>query len=117
MAESVNLRKCQEADGRPVDLPNGSNSTYKVDDMTCGHCVGVIKKAIGAADAGAKVQVDLAQHLVHVEPDQAAAEILRDAIAQAGYTPVAVQASNAGVPARSTGCCCGSTNGTSSCRA
>lgn len=28
-------------------------------DMTCGHCAGVITKAIQSVDAGAKINVDL----------------------------------------------------------
>lgn len=30
-----------------------------VPDMTCGHCAGVITKAIQSVDAGAKLNVDL----------------------------------------------------------
>lgn len=30
-----------------------------VPDMTCGHCAGVVTKAIQSVDAGAKVNVDL----------------------------------------------------------
>lgn len=93
--------------------------TYQVDDMTCGHCASSISKAIRAVDAGARIEVDLAAHQVRIQPTEADAEELRDAIAQAGYTPVAVPASDAprsgtGAAARSGGCCCGS--GASACR-
>jgi copper chaperone len=38
-----------------------------VDGMSCGHCVQTVTKALRAADAHAKVQVDLAQGLVSAE--------------------------------------------------
>ena len=59
--------------------------TYRVDDMTCGHCASTITKAVRAVDAGAKVDIDLAQHLVMVEPTEADVQELSDAIAEAGY--------------------------------
>jgi len=89
--------------------------TYRVDDMTCGHCVSAITKAVRATDPAAKVQADLAQHLVHIEPAGSDADALRDAITGAGYTPVTVQAGDQRVAVRSAGCCCGS--GASSCSA
>ena len=79
---------------------------FRVDDMTCGHCVSTITKAIRGADKGAKVTVDLAQHLVMVEPTEADVQDLSDAITEAGYTPVAVQAAPAvAKPAKAGGCC------------
>ncbi|HEV7913257.1 MAG TPA: heavy-metal-associated domain-containing protein [Albitalea sp.] len=64
--------------------------TFEVKDMSCGHCVGTITKAIQAADPGATVTVDLARHRVDIEPVRMDAGILRDAIQEAGYTPVPV---------------------------
>jgi copper chaperone len=79
---------------------------FRVDDMTCGHCVSTITKAIKATDKDAKVTIDLAQHLVMVEPTEADAQELNDAISEAGYTPVPVQAATVGAkPAKSGGCC------------
>nr|WP_133702180.1 heavy-metal-associated domain-containing protein [Roseateles toxinivorans] len=66
--------------------------TFEVKDMSCGHCVGAITKALQAVDAGAHVQIDLATHRVQVEPVTADAAQLGEAIAEAGYTPVRVQA-------------------------
>jgi copper chaperone len=63
---------------------------FTVNDMTCGHCVSTITRAIAAVDAGARVTVDLAAHRVAIEPQAANAEALGAAIAEAGYTPVAV---------------------------
>ncbi|GAC1604162.1 MAG: heavy-metal-associated domain-containing protein [Ramlibacter sp.] len=64
---------------------------FEVQDMTCGHCVSTITKAVKAADPDATVQVDLAAHLVTVEPGAADAATLGAAITQAGYTPGAVR--------------------------
>lgn len=63
---------------------------FEVNDMTCGHCVGTITKALQGADKDAKVTIDLARHLVMVESARADARTLGEAIAEAGYTPVPV---------------------------
>ena len=42
--------------------------TFEVKDMTCGHCVSTITKAVEAADPGARVQIDLAAHRVQIQP-------------------------------------------------
>jgi copper chaperone len=65
---------------------------FQVDDMTCGHCASTITQAVKAADAGAQVQIDLARHLVQVQPSKADAAKIGSAIQEAGYTPVAVPA-------------------------
>ena len=62
--------------------------TYRVEDMTCGHCAGAITKAVQAVDANARVEVDLAQKIVRIEPGAAAAAKVHAAIAEAGYSPV-----------------------------
>ena len=86
--------------------------TFRVDDMTCGHCVSTITKAVKAADQDAKVRIDLPRHLVEIEPSGSDADELRDAIKEAGYTPVAVAvAVSASAPtgrptAQRGGCCC-----------
>jgi copper chaperone len=64
--------------------------TFEVQDMTCGHCVSSITQAVKALDAQALVQIDLASHRVRIEPASADAAALREAIAEAGFTPVAV---------------------------
>ncbi|MEO5734188.1 MAG: heavy-metal-associated domain-containing protein [Rubrivivax sp.] len=68
-------------------------TTFEVKDMTCGHCVSTITKAVRAVDAGAKVQIDLATHRVTIDPTEADAAELSEAIKEAGYTPVAVDVS------------------------
>ena len=65
---------------------------FEVNDMTCGHCVSTITKALKATDQDARVQIDLATHRVQVEPATADAEEIAEAIRDAGYTPVAVPA-------------------------
>ncbi len=86
-------------------------TTFEVKDMTCGHCVSTITKAVRAVDQSAKVQIDLATHRVTIDTTEVDAAELSDAIKEAGYTPVAIEAAQkraAGnaAPARG-GCCCG----------
>lgn len=64
--------------------------SFEVKDMTCGHCASTITKAVKAADQAAQVRIDLPTHRVNIEPGSADTHTLRDAIAEAGYTPVAV---------------------------
>ena len=62
--------------------------TFQVDDMSCGHCVAAITRAVKETDGEAQVQVDLDAHRVRIEPAAADANALADAIREAGYTPV-----------------------------
>jgi copper chaperone len=80
---------------------------FEVNDMTCGHCVSTITKALKATDQEAKVQIDLATHRVQVEPVSADAEELADAIQEAGYTPVPVAAEAVAAAAPKGKSCCG----------
>lgn len=82
---------------------------FEVNDMTCGHCVSSITKAVQAVDPQARLEIDLAKHLVQIAPVQADASQLSDAMAQAGYTPVPVAAGKASPgPTAAVGGCCGS---------
>ena len=65
---------------------------FEVNDMSCGHCVSAITKALKQVDEGAQVRIDLATHRVEVEPADASAEDLAQAIEEAGSTPVPVSA-------------------------
>jgi copper chaperone len=80
---------------------------FEVNDMTCGHCVSTITRALKATDKDARVQIDLGTHRVQIEPTSADADELAEAIKDAGYTPVPVPVSTVptGKPA---GSCCGS---------
>jgi copper chaperone len=60
---------------------------FQVDDMTCNHCVSTITKAVKGADANAKVDIDLQNHLVRIDGATDADGIV-NAIRDAGYTPV-----------------------------
>ncbi len=85
-------------------------TSFEVKDMTCGHCVSTITKAVAAVDPGAKVHIDLATHRVNIDATDAAAATLSDAIREAGYTPVAVEPGVEGVAAKAApgrGGCCG----------
>lgn len=60
---------------------------FKVSDMTCGGCAASITRAVARQDAAARVNVDLAGHLVHIEPGSSTAVQLEAAIRDAGFTP------------------------------
>jgi copper chaperone len=62
-------------------------TTFTVNDMTCSHCVGTVRKALADALPGAEINVDLATHKVSFTGDRAKGE---EAIKEAGYTPEAV---------------------------
>lgn len=64
---------------------------FEVKDMTCGHCVSTITKAVSSVDAAARVTIDLPSHRVTIEPAAADPAQLQAAIAAAGYTPVAIE--------------------------
>jgi len=57
-----------------------------VNDMTCGHCVGTVRKALEEALPGAEISVDLDTHKVSFTGDRTIGE---EAIREAGYTPEA----------------------------
>ncbi|ACB34101.1 Heavy metal transport/detoxification protein [Leptothrix cholodnii SP-6] len=65
---------------------------FEVQDMSCGHCVASITKAVQALDAQAQVQIDLPRHLVQVQAGRSDAAQIEAAIRDAGFTPVPVQA-------------------------
>lgn len=62
---------------------------YRVDDMSCNHCVAAITRAVREADAQAEVRIDLAGKRVEIDPRAADEAALRRAIKAAGYTPQA----------------------------
>ncbi len=64
---------------------------FNVPDMTCGHCVSTITKAVKSEDPKAKVEINLGQHLVKIESALSQDEIAQQ-ITEAGYTPTAVAA-------------------------
>lgn len=72
----------QAVEGDPAAL------TVRVEDMTCGHCAGTIKKAIEAALPGTRVEANPASKLVSVRGSTDLGTI-RALVTEAGYTPTA----------------------------
>ncbi|HEY1146996.1 MAG TPA: heavy-metal-associated domain-containing protein [Pseudoduganella sp.] len=56
----------------------------QVENMSCGHCVATVTKAVKAVDAGATVDIDLAGKKVRVDSG-AALDAVKSAIVDAGY--------------------------------
>ncbi|MBV7535704.1 heavy-metal-associated domain-containing protein [Duganella sp. sic0402] len=56
----------------------------QVENMSCGHCVGAVTKAVQAIDAAAKVEIDLASKSVKIDSATPLAS-LQSAIVDAGY--------------------------------
>jgi copper chaperone len=69
-------------------LPNQENTLieFKIDAMTCGHCVRSVTQAVQQADPEARVTVDLPTHRVQVETAKPR-EAIAAALADAGYPP------------------------------
>ena len=84
--------------------------SFQVNDMTCGHCVSTITKAVKAEDATANLRFDLAAHRVDIEAGEANAAELSEAIRQAGYAPVQIDgaevAKDPSAASARKGCCC-----------
>lgn len=76
-----------ERSSEPAATKNGA-TVVRVDDMSCGHCVATITKAVQAKWPSAEVQADLAGRTISalgLAPDADLAAAIREA----GYTPVA----------------------------
>jgi copper chaperone len=61
-------------------------TTFTVNDMTCGHCAGTIRKALEEALPGSAIDIDVPTHKVTFSGDKATG---KEAIREAGYTPEA----------------------------
>lgn len=61
---------------------------FNVSDMTCGHCVGGITKALQGVDPKASVTVELSTHRVEIRDASISAEAFAQAIRDEGYTPL-----------------------------
>ncbi len=57
----------------------------KIDDMTCGHCKGVVTNAIHRVDANVQVAVDLTAKIVRIQGDVDVQQILTQ-LDLAGYS-------------------------------
>jgi copper chaperone len=65
--------------------------TFKVDDMTCGHCVSKLTQALRDLDKHAKITITLEQHLISIESVSVSVEEVEGAISEAGYMPLRVE--------------------------
>jgi copper chaperone len=61
--------------------------SFQVSDMTCGHCVATVEKAVKSVDAAASVKIDLANIAVEIDSAKPAA-IFAEAIEEADCTPL-----------------------------
>jgi len=61
--------------------------TLQVEQMSCGHCVNAVTKAVQSVDAQATVRVDLAQKTVQVQ-SATPLDRIAAAIVDAGYPVV-----------------------------
>lgn len=61
---------------------------FEVKDMTCGHCVRAITEAVAVVAPGAEVTADTQTHRVSIKTE-AAADVVEQAIREAGYSPEA----------------------------
>ena len=59
----------------------------RVEDMTCGHCAGTIKKAIEAGLPGTTVEADPASKLVSIR-GSTDLTLIKALVTEAGYTPM-----------------------------
>ncbi len=59
---------------------------FNVNDMTCGHCVARLTRALHSADPAAEVTIDLHAHAVRVD-GPGTRDQYAEAIRGAGYTP------------------------------
>jgi len=57
---------------------------FRVNDMSCEHCVKTITKAVAAIDAEASLEADLDTKLVRIDSAHPVAELIR-ALDAAGY--------------------------------
>lgn len=74
-------------------------TTLHIDDMTCGHCVGVVTRALQGVDPDARIDVRLAERRVQVESARADAAALLAAVVGAGYNTTLAPAAS-GAPER-----------------
>ncbi|MBI2770376.1 MAG: heavy-metal-associated domain-containing protein [Burkholderiales bacterium] len=81
-------------------------TTFRIPDMTCGHCASTIARAVASVAKDARLDFNIPEKLVRISGDTAEAE-LAEAIADAGYTVEAVPDSPAPAQKRAGGCCCG----------
>ena len=80
-------------------------TTFRIPDMTCGHCASTIARALTTVDKNARIEVSIPQKLVTVS-SAAAEDELAEAIREAGYSPEKVAALAPRAAPAAGGCCC-----------
>lgn len=80
----------QEAPAAEEPGPTGA-STYRVEGMTCGHCVSSVMEELSALDGATAVDVELVAGGVSTVTvtGPVSSDAVRTAIEEAGYTPAA----------------------------
>ncbi|KMO71313.1 heavy-metal-associated domain-containing protein [Mycolicibacterium chlorophenolicum] len=86
-------------------------TTFKVQGMTCGHCVSTVKAAVGSVPGVQAVEVDLATGTVTATGALSEHAVVQ-AISQAGYAVVVPDSEPVGgqslpLVGGAGGCCCG----------
>jgi len=80
---------------------------FKVQGMTCGHCVKAVTRAIQGVDDSARVDVDLASGFVEVSGTITSQEAIK-AIQESGYEAALASDRQQDTTARAARSCCGS---------
>lgn len=75
-----------------------------VKDVTCGHCVSAVTRAVKAVDPQASVQVDTEGKRVRIEGRRSAGDVMK-ALEGAGYPAELASTQNPAAPATKR-CCC-----------
>lgn len=63
-----------------------SERTYRVEGMTCEHCVAAVRGEVAAIAGVAEVDVDLASGRLTISPGEVSDEQVRAAVEEAGYS-------------------------------
>ena len=74
-----------------------------VKEMTCGHCIASVTRAVKSVDPSAAVEVDLGSGRVRVAGRSSGGELIK-ALEDAGYPASPAQGEAAPTPRK--GCCC-----------
>lgn len=63
---------------------------FHVPEMSCGHCVAAIEKAVKAADPSATIRTDLAAQTTEIDSTVTSAALL-EVLVEAGYPATALE--------------------------
>jgi copper ion binding protein len=65
-----------------------SEHTYRVEGMTCAHCVAAVSEEVGRIPGAERVEVDLESGTLTVRGDGVETDDVRAAVEEAGYSLV-----------------------------